>query len=147
MNNKLSTQITLWVGRLIGVLLIVMIFVLPPILDWYGKYWSAPQLSKWIVAGAYYLCLPGIFTALWNIDRMLCSFLQKEVFTAKNVERIRRIRWCCAAVGVICLPVGHWFTPLYFLAVMMFFLAFILSVVKNVMAAALELREENDLTI
>lgn len=147
MNNKLSAQISLWVGRVIGALLLAMIFFLPPLLDWYGRCWSMTRLDKWVVAGAYYLCLPGIFTALWSIDRLLCSILRQEVFTGANVERIRKIRWCCAAVGLICLPAGYWFSPLYFLAVIMFFLAFLVSVVKNVMAAAVELREENDLTV
>lgn len=147
MNNLVSTKITLWIGRLTGLLLVAMIFLLFPVMDWYGKHWDIPEESRWVVAGAYYLCVPAIFTALWSVDRLLCRILRQEVFTVENVACIRRIRWCCAAVGIVCLPAGHWFTPLYFLGVMMLFLAFIVSVVKNVMAAAVELREENDLTV
>ena len=42
---------------------------------------------------------------------------------------------------------GMIYPPLIFLAVIMAFLAMAVSVVKNVMAAAVELREENDLTV
>ena len=63
------------------------------------------------------------------------------------MRRIRRIRWCCAWVGLVCLAAGILYPPLLFLAVIMAFLALVVSVVKNVMAAAVELREEHDLTI
>ena len=84
---------------------------------------------------------------MWNIDRLLQCIRQRKVFTWENVRRIHRIRCCCAGVGLICIPAGHFFTALYFLAVIMLFLAFMISVVKDVLSAAVELREENDLTI
>lgn len=146
-DERTSTRITLWVGRMIGFFLVVLIFTMPLILRWYDRVWTIPKLTRWVIAGGFYLCLPLIFPALWDIDRMLCDILDDQVFTRKNVDRIRRIRWYCAGVGLICVPASPFFTPLYFLAVIMFFLAFIVSVIKNVMAAAVRIREENDLTI
>ena len=72
---------------------------------------------------------------------------ENDDFVDSNIRFIRRIRWCCAIVSVVCLAAGFGYPPLLFLAVIMAFLALVVSVVKNVMAAAVELREENDLTV
>ena len=85
--------------------------------------------------------------ALRCIDRLVVNILAGEVFVRDNVSRIRRIRWCCAWVSLVCLPASFFYPPLCFLAVIMAFLALVVSVVKNVMAAAVEIREENDLTV
>ena len=77
----------------------------------------------------------------------MVSVLDSLVFTHKNVSYIRRIRWCCAIVSLICFPGAYIYPPLIFLAVIMGFLALVVSVAKNIRAAAVEIREENDLTI
>ena len=45
------------------------------------------------------------------------------------------------------MPAAFFYPPLVFMTVIMAFLALAVSVVKNVMAAAVEIREENDLTV
>ena len=81
------------------------------------------------------------------MDRLVSNILHQAVFVTENVRFLRRIRWCCAAVSLVCLIAGLFYQPLLFLAVIMAFLALTVSVVKNVMAAAVEIREENDLTV
>ena len=63
------------------------------------------------------------------------------------VRFLRLIRWCCAAVSVICLPAAFFYQPLIFMTTILAFLALAVSVVKNGMAAAVEIREENELTV
>jgi hypothetical protein len=81
------------------------------------------------------------------MEKLLQSILSQSVFTAENVKRIRRIRWCCAGVSLICLPAAFIYLPLFFLVIIMGFLSLVVHVVAQVMAAAVALREENDLTI
>ena len=81
------------------------------------------------------------------MEKLLQSILAQSVFTPENVTRIRRIRWCCAGVSLICLPATLLYLPLLFMVVIMGFLGLVVSVVANVMAAAVESREENDMTI
>ena len=93
------------------------------------------------------LCAAVIVCALWNVDRLLTNILSGRVFTRKNVIRIRRIVRCCGLVSLICVPASFAYMPLIFLVAVMAFLCLIVSVVAEVMDAAVTIREENDLTV
>ena len=73
--------------------------------------------------------------------------MRKQVFIAENVSRVRKIRWCCAGVSLVCLPAALIYYPLMFLVVIMGFLCLVITVVCRVLDEAVSLREENDLTI
>ena len=75
------------------------------------------------------------------------NILSRQVFVEENAALLRRIRVCCAGISLICLPASFFYPPLFFLVLIMAFLSLMVSVVKSVMAAAVELREENDLTV
>ena len=147
MTNFLSAKISLWCGRILSAGILGLCLGMYPLLKWYCAFRSLPwQVGMAILAG-FYLCVPAILYALWCMERLLRNILANQVFVIDNVRFIRRIRWCCAGVSLVCLASGVLYQPLVFLAVIMAFLALIVSVVKNVIAAAVELREENDLTI
>jgi len=147
MKNNTSSLVTLWVNRAIAVILILLCFGLKDLLVWYRELRQLPwQVCAAIMAG-FYLCVPAVLYALWSMETLLRNVLKEEIFILGNVRRIRRIRWCCAWVSIVCLGAGVLYPPLLFLAVIMAFLALVVSVVKNVMAAAVEIREENDLTV
>ena len=147
MKNNTSARIALWVNRVIGAVVVLLCVFLYALLGWYGSLRNLPwQVCAAIMAG-FYLCVPAVLWALWCMETLLRNVLKEDIFILQNVRCIRRIRWCCAWVSVICLAAGVLYPPLLFLAVIMAFLALVVSVVKNVMAAAVELREENDLTI
>ncbi len=147
MKNKTSATVTLWVNRCILVLLAVLCIFLYDLLVWYRTLRQLPwQVCAAIMAG-FYLCVPAILLALLSMEKLLATVLKQEIFITANVRRIRRIRWCCAWVSIVCLISGVMYPPLLFLALIMAFLALVVGVVKNVIAAAVELREENDLTI
>ena len=138
MTTKLSAKFTLWINRLLAAAVGVLLFAMPGLLGLHG----AAAISF-----GFYLCVPPVLYALWCIDRLLHNILLEQVFVEENVRRLRRIRWCCAGVSLICVPAACFYQPLIFMVVIMAFLALMVSVVKNVMAAAVELREENDLTV
>jgi len=147
MTSQMSAKYTLWVNRFLAVLMVVLCVFLYDLLVWYRSL----RNLLWQVCGAilvgFYLCTPAVMYALWCIEKLLGNILQENVFILPNVRYIRRIRWCCALVSLVCLGAGILYPPLLFLTVIMAFLALMVSVVKNVMAAAVELREENDLTV
>lgn len=147
MTNSLSAKFTLWCGRILVALIALLCLFMYGLLRWYADFRSLPwQVGAAIMAG-FYLCVPAVLYALWCMDTLLRNILKNQVFISDNVRCIRRIRWCCAAVSLICLIAAILYQPLVFLAVIMAFLALVVSVVKNVIAAAVELREENDLTV
>lgn len=147
MKSETSAKISLWVSRLLAAAIVVLCFCMEDMLVWYRSLRQLPwQVCAAIEAG-YYLCVPAVLYALWCIEKLLGSVLRGQIFILSNVRRIRRIRWCCAWVSLVSLGASALYPPLLFLGVIMAFLALMVSVVKNVMAAAVEIREENDLTI
>ena len=147
MNPKLSARITLWCNRTVALAVLVLIFFFPRLLEWYQGLRPLGLHGAAAVFFGFYLCVPVVLYALWCIDRLVSNVLAEKIFIQANVRYIRRIRWCCTGVSLICLPAAFFYQPLIFMVVIMAFLALVVSVVKNVIAAAVALQEENDLTI
>ena len=146
--NLFATKTTLFVNRLLALVMIVLLFVLPSMLDWYADIRPLTQASaKLAILVGFYCCALAVFPALWDLDVLLRNILRQKIFIRRNVTAIRRVRWCCMIVSAICLPASYFYQPLIFMVIIMFFLALILSVLGEVMAAAVEIREENDLTV
>lgn len=146
-NHIRSARITLWVNRGVGVLMGVLLFTLPLILRWYANFRDIGQTGERVVMAAFYCCAVVIGIALWNLDAMLRGILKGEVFVAENVRRLRTVCLCCGVVCLITLIAAFAYPPLMFITVIMGFLCLTVSVVANVMDAAVALREENDLTV
>lgn len=142
-----SVTVTLWANRLVVILLFVLLFTLPALLDWYCQFRLLLPLERTGLTAGFYCCAVVVFVALWNMDGLLRSIGQGEVFTRENVRRIRIIRWCCAGTCLICIPAAVCYYPLVFMVVVMGFLSLAVTVVCRVMDAAVSIREENDLTI
>ena len=147
MTSKLSAKFTLWCNRIIAAAVTVLIFTFPRVLDWYQGLRPVGLHGAAAVYFGFYLCVPVVLYALWCVDRIVTNLLRDQVFVLANVRYVRRIRWCCAGVSLICIPAACFYQPLIFMVVIMAFLALVVSLVKNILAAAVELREENDLTI
>jgi hypothetical protein len=147
MKSKTSAKFTLWANRILAAAVAVLCFTMYDILVWYGHVRVIPWQICSVIMIAFYLCVPVVFCALWCIEKLLSNILQDRVFIPANVRFIRRIRWYCAAVSLICAPASFFYPPLLFMVLIMGFLALVVSVVKNLMAAAVELQEENDLTV
>ena len=145
--NITITHVTQWVNRFICLLLSLFVATLPLLLRWYAGFRPLTESARYAILLAFYPCAIAAALALFQIDRLLAAILQGQIFISKNVSRIRAIRWCCAAISLVCLPATFFYMPLGFMVVIMAFLALVVSLVKNILAAAVELREENDLTI
>ncbi len=141
------TRLTLWITRLVALVIAVFLFVLPPLLNWYCTLRNISPVPKTMIAAAFYVSVIPISLALWQFDNLLRNLLKGKVFLKENVRRIRIIQWCCFAVSLICLPAALFYYPLIFLVVIMGFLSLVVAVVCRVMDEAVAIREENDLTI
>ena len=146
--NLFAAKTTLFVNRLLALVMVALLFALPPMLDWYASIRPLTnQAAKLAILIGFYCCALAVFPALWDLDVLLRNILRRDIFIRRNVTAIRRVRWCCMAVSAICLPASYFYQPLIFMVIIMFFLALILSVLGEVMAAAVEIREENELTV
>ena len=145
--NTNSVNLTLWANRLVALILLVLLFTLPALLDWYCQYRTLTGLERTALTVAFYCCAAVVALALWNLDGLLRAIRGGAVFVRENVRRIRTVQWCCALTCLICFPAAFCYYPLVFLVIILAFLSLVVSVVCQVMDAAVAIREENDLTI
>ena len=96
----------------------------------------------------FYVCCPAGWAAIASLLKLLHSIRRGDVFTSQNVKLLRLISWCFMFVAAVSLPAAiGYYAEIYSIFIAAGFLAVILRVVKNVIAEATLLREENDLTI
>lgn len=145
--NVTITHITQWVNRFICLLLGLAVVFLPILLRWYVGYRPLTEAGRYAILLAFYPCAMAAALALFHMDRLLSAILEGQIFIRKNVNRIRIVRWCCAAISLVCLPATFFYMPLGFMVIIMAFLSLVVTVLVRVMTAAVEIREENDLTI
>ena len=143
-----AAKATLFFNRFLALVMVALVFVLPAFLDWYVTLRpDMRETARQALVWGFYCCAPAVFFALWELERLLRAILGSRVFIWPNVRSISRVRWCCLAVSLICLSAACFYPPIMFMCIIMFFLTLILSVLASVMAAAVEIREENDLTV
>jgi len=144
--ENLSIRLTLWINRLLAVLVFSLVFFLPGLLRWYSSIRMLTEGEQKAILLAFYGCAVFVELAFYHVDRLLTEILAGKVFIRKNVRRIRCIQWCCAAVSLLCIFAAVFYLPLIFLVVIMAFLSLSVGVIASVLDRAVEIREENDLT-
>jgi hypothetical protein len=149
MNTKKITTITLWIDRVVALIVTALVFTLPQLLEWYGDLLGYKPYPEDMVgiAVCYDLCAVAMLIALWNVDKLLRNILAGRVFVPENVKRVRRVVWCCAAVALVCFAATSFVLPMLIFAIIMSFLCMAINVASCVLQAAVVIREENDLTI
>ncbi len=145
--HKTISRVTLWVNRTIFAILVVLLPVLPFLMRWYRDFRNLNTAAHVAIVVAFYIC--AVFTgfALVKLEKLLRNILADKVFVRENVRHIRAVAWCCGLVSLTCLPAAILYLPLIFMVIIMAFLCLVVAVVAQIMNAAVEIREENDLTI
>lgn len=84
---------------------------------------------------------------LFCLYRLLYRIELEQVFVTANVECLRRISWSCFAGAIICIASVAYYFPWIFIAVAAAFMGLIVRVIKNIIAEAVELKNEADFTV
>lgn len=143
-----SAKVTLWASRFVAALIAFFLIFFPGMVESYHQnFRPLSDSERYALLGAFYLSAVAVELAMYHMVKLLGNILRAELFTARNVQHIRMIRWCCFAVSVICLFAFFGFPSMIFISTIMAFLALVVTVVGQVMKAAVEIREENDLTV
>lgn len=145
--SLLPTRITRIMTWVLMAILVAMLFLVPVLLNWYAEFRFLTEVGWWTICITFYVCAAVTAPALLWIDRLLGNILKQQVFTAENVGLLRGVRWCCGIISLLCIVPGVIYRPLLLMVLIMGFLCFVLTVVVQVMKAAVAIREENDLTI
>jgi hypothetical protein len=143
-----SAKVTLWASRFVAALIAFFLIFFPGMVESYHRNFRPLSGSeRYALLGAFYLSAVAVELAMYHMDKLLRNILRAELFTSENVSHIRYVRWCCFWVSIVCLFAFFGFPSMIFISTIMAFLALVVTVVGQVMKAAVELREESDLTI
>ncbi len=144
--SEKSTKLTLYITYAFMALLgILMVVAIPGARWFFGD--IIRQSTLRILLTAFYVCCPAAWVALIFIVKILRNILKESVFTNDTVSFLRYLSWCCGFVAIACAVCGIFYMPLFIFALGAAFMMLILRVLKNVMAKATEIKNENELTI
>ena len=145
-----SVTLSVWCTSVMIALMVLTGIALPFTLWnglWVGDVVIRGGRTVMMILPVYYcFCVPA-FVALASTYRILANIKRGLVFDASNVRLLRLISWAALAGGAICVAGAP--ISLAFLAVGLVcgFVGVVMRVVKNLIAAAVDLKTENDLTI
>ena len=152
-NHRLSALISLSIAIAAGILIIVLFFTMPMLIDTYlNSLTSVLCNMRGTVIAFAYLSVAVVFIADILLILLLQNINKHIVFIPSNVAFLRGISWCCFLECFIMLIFSFVFPFPYspitavigFIAI---FLGIVLRVVKNVIEEASVIKEENDFTI
>lgn len=141
MHTKRSIIISYIACAAVGLCLIGAMFAVPGFLI---RYYASPRNDILI---CFYPCACMGLTALAALIFLLKNIMKNEMFCRENVRLLWIISNCCFIVAAITFAGGFFWLPFFVIAGAAGFMGLIIRVVKNVMQKAVELREENDLTV
>ncbi|MDO4608646.1 MAG: DUF2975 domain-containing protein [Clostridia bacterium] len=153
-NSKKSVNLSIVVCFIFVAILTAGLFLGPWAVElWFRVYrgWSADSatMSRMITLfkACYYPSAVFAYITLYSLINLLFNIKKQEIFILANVKYLRRISWCCFAVAFITLIGGVFYIPFAAIAVAAAFVGLMLRIVKNVMQNAVEINDENQLTI
>lgn len=153
-HTKKSAIISLVICALSGVILVVWLFTFPQFFNWFytvyhelgSEYQETHRIIK-LVIPTFYACAPFAGIAIYVLIRLLLNIINETVFVRTNVKYLRWISYLCYAVMLITVATGIFYVPLLIIGFGTGVVGTLLRVVKNLMETAVEIKNENDMTI
>ncbi len=150
MNQKWNSEKSLFLSRCLTIatlaLGIASLFCIPVITEWYDAVSGEEPIHVVLNIVLYLSAMLGI-VALWQLRALLNRFAKQQVFVNENASCFRKIAWCCFGVALLWFALTFWRFLAFFVAFIAAFAGLLLRVMKNMLEAAIALREENDYTI
>ena len=153
-NGKKSTVLSIIVCFVLVGFLTVGLFLGPwSVKMWFSIYrgWKEGGVAindmQTLFISCFYPSAIFAYITLYSLIRLLFNIKNQKIFIVQNVNYLRRISWCCFSVALITFIGGIFYIPFCFIAVAAAFVGLMLRIVKNVMQNAVEINEENQLTI
>ena len=153
-SNKASINLSLAVSVLFFLACVAGCFLAPSLVktfidaqDVIGGFVEITEIGKILIHATAFLILAVFIVADIFLFFLLVRVRSGLVFTDITVSLIRRVSWCCFAVCLLFAFLGIYFSLSFVVAFLGTFLGVCLRVIKNVIAEAVEIKNENDLTV
>lgn len=155
-NSDKSVKLTHFLVRLFYVILTATVVAAPFIVG-NSKMYDIMNFLEFIPKSylvPLYICIPAGYAALVCLDKLLCNIKKEIIFDIRNVKLLRLLSWCCifaasvsALSGIIIAVMGETEFVFFGCSVAELFVGVVVRVVKNCFEKAIEIKEENDLTV
>ncbi len=151
--RQIAAAVSLAICGASGLLLLAWAFTFPRFFNWfYLSYHGIAEnpytlsVMKRVIM-AFYGCAPFAAASLYCLIRLLLNVMKDRVFIPRNVTYIRLVAYFCYAVALITLVTGARYFPLLIITFATGTVGTLLLVMKDLFRTAVELKEENELTI
>lgn len=146
-NAEKSVTLSVIVTVIISVIFVCLIFTASPVFRWFSEITERSVSSYKTLVAVFYLCCLPAAAALTLLMKLLLNIRSGHIFIHGNVALLRYLSWCCFLVVPITAVGGFYYISLFVITAAAAFIGLILRVLKNIMAAATEIKGENDLTV
>jgi len=153
-NSKKSVNFSLVVVVLVSCILLALIFLGPQLFNLYMVAYrgfspsgEALKMLEKVFGICFYSSAPFAAVILYCLIKLLLNIKRNSIFILENAKYLKAVSWCCFLIAIITLIGGIFYMPLLAIAAAGCFTGVLLRVLKNVMERAIELKEENELTI
>ena len=153
-NRKLSVSISIAMTVIMLAGTVALAFFLPGFIEYLlslpdsrGAYLSLSGFQRSLVYIAGYSEIALMLLGLGLLFALLILVRKLKVFTPAAVELIRYISWCLICMGIILTSLTFCSVIALAVGAAVLFTGLSVRVVKNVIEAAVLLKEENDLTV
>lgn len=153
-NSKRSVNFSLVVVLFVSGILLALLLFGPKLFELYMVAYrgfspsgEAIKMLKKVFGICFYSSAPFAATILYCLIRLLLNIKKNSIFILENAKYLKVVSWCCFLIAIITLVGGIFYMPLLSIAAAGCFTGVLLRVLKNVMEKAIELKEENELTI
>ena len=151
---KKSVNFSIFVCLFLLLLLIILILFAPDIFQLYLTAYRGFNAGgeallniKKTFCYCFYPCSVFAGIILISLLKLLFNIKDQNIFINENVKLLRAISWSCFAIAIITFIGAFFYMPFIFVAAAGGFVGMLLRVLKNVMFAAVEISNENELTI
>ena len=128
--------------------LVVICLGAPKFVPWFAALRGAPLTGREpLLLASIYLSVPPAAWVLWLLHRLLGRIRRGQVFTRENAASLGRISVCCMIAAVIFALSALYYPSFWMLAVTAALVSLMLGVLHTVFAQAVDIKEENDLTV
>ncbi len=152
--RNISIKISICLCLFVALALLVLLLFGNQIFEWYmtayrGLSIGGTVLNSLKTVFAYCFYPSSVFASviLYSLLRLLFNIKNNMVFINKNAIYLKIISYCSTIIGLIAFACGFFYMSFMFVAMIGLFVGILLRVVKNVFQSAIELKDENDLTI
>lgn len=147
-NGEKSIALSKLCTLLFMCVLLAMVVSAPWLINWFVDFSQAGLEGResLFLATIYIGSIPAAYL-LYNLLFLLRSIEVGQLFISENVERLRRISWCCFFGAGIAFASLFYYFPWFFVVVAAAFMGLIVRVVKNLVAQATALKNEVDYII